>query len=390
MLTSLAIWSAITARMRPKRRTTSRTWSRQAAQVALLARARVVAHLQLDQVAAPGEAASQPEVAPEAGLAVGPEEAVEPQHEGPAGRAQARERRVGARRPLGHGHGGRAADLARPGRAARCRSAAPGRAWPRPGAPSRRPCTAARSRPPEARAGTPATRSKGQRGDDRDDSGNSQSGFSPAYRRHPRGRDDTSVPLGPAPGATAPARLARTRQAAAGPPLASAAWPTSPRSCRRDRSPTLVREDGAQLVDVREPYEHEAGRIAGDVHIELERLTAEADSIDRDRPVVFYCRSGSRSALAAQAFGGIGLQRPQPHRRPQGVGRRTGSRSSPPTATWPSAQTVAQLTGVGAASGGAGGAAAGAQLERLRRSPGRRRARRSGRRRSCRRSRRGR
>ena len=68
----------------------------------------------------------------------------------------------------------------------------------------------------------------------------------------------------------------------------------------------LIGDDGAQLVDVREPYEHEAGRIAGDVHIELERLTAEVDSIDRERPVVFYCRSGSRSALAAQAFGASG------------------------------------------------------------------------------------
>ena len=31
----------------------------------------------------------------------------------------------------------------------------------------------------------------------------------------------------------------------------------------------LLRQGGAQLVDVREPYEHEAGRIAGSVHIEL-------------------------------------------------------------------------------------------------------------------------
>jgi rhodanese-related sulfurtransferase len=64
----------------------------------------------------------------------------------------------------------------------------------------------------------------------------------------------------------------------------------------------LLREGDAQLVDVREPYEHDAGRIAGDLHIELDRLTAEADSIDRERPVVFYCRSGTRSALATQAF----------------------------------------------------------------------------------------
>jgi rhodanese-related sulfurtransferase len=68
----------------------------------------------------------------------------------------------------------------------------------------------------------------------------------------------------------------------------------------------LLRDADAQLVDVREPFEHEAGRIADDVHIELERLTAQAESIDRDRPVVFYCRSGSRSALAAQAFGASG------------------------------------------------------------------------------------
>ena len=70
----------------------------------------------------------------------------------------------------------------------------------------------------------------------------------------------------------------------------------------------LIGDDGAQLVDVREPYEHEAGRIAGDLHIELERLTAQVGAIDRERPVVFYCRSGSRSALAAQAFGASGYR----------------------------------------------------------------------------------
>jgi rhodanese-related sulfurtransferase len=64
----------------------------------------------------------------------------------------------------------------------------------------------------------------------------------------------------------------------------------------------LIREGEAQLVDVREPYEHEAGRIAGARHIELERLPGEAATLDRERPIVFYCRTGSRSALAAQAF----------------------------------------------------------------------------------------
>jgi rhodanese-related sulfurtransferase len=68
----------------------------------------------------------------------------------------------------------------------------------------------------------------------------------------------------------------------------------------------LLRTGDAQLVDVREPYEHEAGHIAGSLHIELQRLPEEAASLDRERPVIFYCRSGSRSALAADAFAASG------------------------------------------------------------------------------------
>ena len=64
----------------------------------------------------------------------------------------------------------------------------------------------------------------------------------------------------------------------------------------------LIKQGDVQLIDVRETYEHEAGRIAGDRLIELMQLTAQAQTIDRDRPVVFYCRSGSRSAMATQAF----------------------------------------------------------------------------------------
>ena len=60
--------------------------------------------------------------------------------------------------------------------------------------------------------------------------------------------------------------------------------------------------DDVQLIDVREPHEWEAGRIAGARHIELERLASEADSLDRARPVLFYCRLGARSGMAANAF----------------------------------------------------------------------------------------
>ena len=71
-----------------------------------------------------------------------------------------------------------------------------------------------------------------------------------------------------------------------------------------DITPQEVEErlGDVQLVDVREPYEHEAGRIRGARHVELERLASQAETLDRDRPVVFYCRLGARSGMAANAF----------------------------------------------------------------------------------------
>jgi rhodanese-related sulfurtransferase len=79
-----------------------------------------------------------------------------------------------------------------------------------------------------------------------------------------------------------------------------------------DVSPAAVKErlesGEIQLVDVREPHEWEAGHIAGARHIELEHLAASAESIERETPVVFQCRLGNRSAMAAQAFRTAGYE----------------------------------------------------------------------------------
>jgi rhodanese-related sulfurtransferase len=56
------------------------------------------------------------------------------------------------------------------------------------------------------------------------------------------------------------------------------------------------------LIDVRETYEWDAGRIPGARHIELERLASRAEEVPHDRQVVFQCRLGVRSAMAMQAF----------------------------------------------------------------------------------------
>ena len=75
-----------------------------------------------------------------------------------------------------------------------------------------------------------------------------------------------------------------------------------------ERAAELIRDDAVQLVDVREPYEVDAGRLAGARHIELERLASQAESIDRDKPVLFYCRLGARSGMAANAFRRAGYE----------------------------------------------------------------------------------
>jgi rhodanese-related sulfurtransferase len=70
----------------------------------------------------------------------------------------------------------------------------------------------------------------------------------------------------------------------------------------------LAEDDAVQVIDVREVSEREAGHIGATRHIELVQLSGAVDSVDRGRPVVFYCRVGSRSTMAAQAFRASGYE----------------------------------------------------------------------------------
>jgi rhodanese-related sulfurtransferase len=65
-------------------------------------------------------------------------------------------------------------------------------------------------------------------------------------------------------------------------------------------------ESGAQLVDVRTDDEYAAGHIPGALHVPLADLRSEAAGLDRENPLVVYCRSGERSGMAADAFAASG------------------------------------------------------------------------------------
>lgn len=75
-----------------------------------------------------------------------------------------------------------------------------------------------------------------------------------------------------------------------------------------EQAEALVREQDAQLIDVREDQEWDAGRIGGARHVVLGEVAAQAATIDQERPVVFYCRVGARSAMAADAFRTAGYE----------------------------------------------------------------------------------
>ncbi len=57
---------------------------------------------------------------------------------------------------------------------------------------------------------------------------------------------------------------------------------------------------GAKIVDVRSPREFGAGAYPGALNIPLAALGSRLGEIPKDRPVVVYCASGSRSGFAVR------------------------------------------------------------------------------------------
>ncbi len=54
-----------------------------------------------------------------------------------------------------------------------------------------------------------------------------------------------------------------------------------------------------QLIDVREPHEHEAAQMGG-LLIPMGEIVANKDKIATDKPVIIHCRSGARSAAVVK------------------------------------------------------------------------------------------
>jgi rhodanese-related sulfurtransferase len=88
--------------------------------------------------------------------------------------------------------------------------------------------------------------------------------------------------------------------------MADEPTPEGTKEVSREEAQELV-EAGAQLIDVRADHEWDAGRIAGAKHVPLAELAERTGEIEQGRPVVLYCRGGTRSTMATDALAAAGF-----------------------------------------------------------------------------------
>lgn len=63
-----------------------------------------------------------------------------------------------------------------------------------------------------------------------------------------------------------------------------------------------------QLLDVRTSEEYQQGHIKGAVNISHNVLAEHAAELDKERPIVVYCRSGRRAAMAISTLQELGFK----------------------------------------------------------------------------------
>ena len=88
------------------------------------------------------------------------------------------------------------------------------------------------------------------------------------------------------------------------------AAPAQVQNATSDAVRTLLdrtRPDGLTLLDVRMEPEYEEFHLPGARLLPLPELPDQLATIDRNKPVVVYCRSGKRSAAAASLLAGAGF-----------------------------------------------------------------------------------
>ena len=75
------------------------------------------------------------------------------------------------------------------------------------------------------------------------------------------------------------------------------AWRTLKFRQTRKQIPEMMKS-GSIVVDVRTPGEYQAGSRPGSINIPLGELDRRASELDKTRPIILCCASGTRSGMA--------------------------------------------------------------------------------------------
>ncbi len=69
-------------------------------------------------------------------------------------------------------------------------------------------------------------------------------------------------------------------------------------------------EENIQLIDVRTPEEHNAGKIGNASNIDFysDDFQSQLEKLDKTKPVMLYCASGGRSGKAARTMESMGFK----------------------------------------------------------------------------------
>jgi rhodanese-related sulfurtransferase len=67
--------------------------------------------------------------------------------------------------------------------------------------------------------------------------------------------------------------------------------------------------DGAAVIDVREPHEYSGGHVPNASLIPVNSVFARREELPKDQDLIFVCAVGQRSALACEMAAATGLTR---------------------------------------------------------------------------------
>ncbi len=126
---------------------------------------------------------------------------------------------------------------------------------------------------------------------------------------------------GCAPGGNAPTATAAEAPAQTTPADSATKAPADPAETAANESPgakaqkitpddarALIGTEGVTLLDVRAQYEYDEAHIDGALLLPYDTITADSPELpaDKNSTIIVYCRSGRRSAIAADTLTALG------------------------------------------------------------------------------------